>query len=572
MKARVFFLFLLFIAFSAKIIYSQETVEVGSQFLEQKQKVNTTQPPSLQIPTSSFTPVQEDLPATGEWQGRIVKVVPNDRFSPQFTSEGIKSLFTLRDHRIIGGGINAFFIKYPNDPSWRNLQFVEIPKNFNLEGNIFSKIIETNRSPSKIYLVGNLGLLRLDKNNTLAEVVDPFDSSGHLTNIKDIVPYGNTSAAAFKDGPYGYTNGALYFIENNNVRKWLLPRPDSSKNSDSVVALFQDVITPNNKIFYAIIHCDALGGSCPRSDTSTEYLFRIRFSGDSNVPLKVTRLAKIVDNAPFGEYIHNIQIRKISGGENKKRLYGSLGNFDSNRQLKAIADFNPQLSSLSFYASFLPSDRQASNDFRSFAVDPNNADTVWLTGGNTPSTLWRVSNFFANTDSSIVAMTPDEKKNLLANSNPQVAVFDQSGTIIGHGPSSAPSHNGLITILQTQNVFLSPTNVPPWEIQINEYALGFKIPTFSQFLTFAIRGFFVISGLLALLFLLLGALAWIVSGGNKESVDKARDKIVAALIGIIIMVAVLSVVVALEQVVFKQSICFGLSCPITLPDLLKPST
>lgn|SRR3989338_3622405 len=68
-----------------------------------------------------------------------------------------------------------------------------------------------------------------------------------------------------------------------------------------------------------------------------------------------------------------------------------------------------------------------------------------------------------------------------------------------------------------------------------------------------------------------GGLAWIVSGGNKESVEKARDKIVAALIGVIIMVAVLSLVVALEQVVFKQSICFGISCPITLPDLLKPS-
>ena len=57
-----------------------------------------------------------------------------------------------------------------------------------------------------------------------------------------------------------------------------------------------------------------------------------------------------------------------------------------------------------------------------------------------------------------------------------------------------------------------------------QVALGFKIPVFNEVLTFVIRFFFIIAGLVALLYLLLGALAWITSGGNKESVDKAREK------------------------------------------------
>ena len=70
------------------------------------------------------------------------------------------------------------------------------------------------------------------------------------------------------------------------------------------------------------------------------------------------------------------------------------------------------------------------------------------------------------------------------------------------------------------------------------------------------------------MFLLLGAMAWVTSGGNKESVDKARDKITAAILGIIIIVAVLSIIVVFEQIIFKKAVCFGISCPLTLPNLL----
>lgn len=113
----------------------------------------------------------------------------------------------------------------------------------------------------------------------------------------------------------------------------------------------------------------------------------------------------------------------------------------------------------------------------------------------------------------------------------------------------------------------TPTTVT---IQIDEAKLGFKIPSLTDILTFLVRFFFVLAGLAALLYLLLGAFAWITSGGNKENVEKAREKLQAAVIGIVLIVFVLAIIWTLEQVVFARAICFGVSCPLTIPKLLTP--
>jgi len=99
--------------------------------------------------------------------------------------------------------------------------------------------------------------------------------------------------------------------------------------------------------------------------------------------------------------------------------------------------------------------------------------------------------------------------------------------------------------------------------------LGFQIPSLGDILTFAIRAFFVIAGLAALFYLLLGALGWVTSGGDKDAVTAARDKIQAAVVGMILIVGVLAIIWTLEQVIFKRRICLGLSCPLTLPGLIE---
>ena len=109
----------------------------------------------------------------------------------------------------------------------------------------------------------------------------------------------------------------------------------------------------------------------------------------------------------------------------------------------------------------------------------------------------------------------------------------------------------------------------PAQVQVNAVALNFQIPTFADILTFLIRFFFVIAGIAALVMLLWGALSWVTSGGEKEGVQKARDKIVNAIVGIILVVVALSIIWSMENIVFQKKICFGLSCPVTLPNLLK---
>lgn len=101
--------------------------------------------------------------------------------------------------------------------------------------------------------------------------------------------------------------------------------------------------------------------------------------------------------------------------------------------------------------------------------------------------------------------------------------------------------------------------------------VGFKIPEFNVVLTFIMRFFFIVAGLVALLYLLLGALSWITSGGNKESVDKAREKIQAALVGLILIFAVLAIIAVIENIFFLPGQGLGLTKPIVFPGLITPN-
>jgi len=89
-------------------------------------------------------------------------------------------------------------------------------------------------------------------------------------------------------------------------------------------------------------------------------------------------------------------------------------------------------------------------------------------------------------------------------------------------------------------------------------------PTITQILEFVIRGFFALAALAAILYLLLGAFSWITSSGNKENIEKAREKIQAAVLGLIIILVVLTLVVLVENIF---NIGLGVSRAITIPTL-----
>ncbi len=107
--------------------------------------------------------------------------------------------------------------------------------------------------------------------------------------------------------------------------------------------------------------------------------------------------------------------------------------------------------------------------------------------------------------------------------------------------------------------------------KVNPSALGFDPASLGLggLLTFLIRLVFVAAGLMALIFMLLGALSWITSGGNKENVEKAREKIQAAVVGIVLVVVVVGIAVTIEQLVFKNKVCLGLTCDVFIPSLLN---
>lgn len=87
----------------------------------------------------------------------------------------------------------------------------------------------------------------------------------------------------------------------------------------------------------------------------------------------------------------------------------------------------------------------------------------------------------------------------------------------------------------------------------------------STLLSVGIKFFFIVAGLIAFLYLLRGSLDWIMSSGEKEKVSAAQQRIQNAIIGLVMIVAVVGLIATLEKFVFNGAFCFGLTCPIKLP-------
>ena len=74
---------------------------------------------------------------------------------------------------------------------------------------------------------------------------------------------------------------------------------------------------------------------------------------------------------------------------------------------------------------------------------------------------------------------------------------------------------------------------------------------------------FLVAGLVAFVYLLLGGIKWITSGGDKGAVEGARNQIIQALIGLIVVFAAWGLIVLVETL---TGIGLGFNRPIVLPD------
>lgn len=78
------------------------------------------------------------------------------------------------------------------------------------------------------------------------------------------------------------------------------------------------------------------------------------------------------------------------------------------------------------------------------------------------------------------------------------------------------------------------------QIQIVQPGVGYS--NISDFINAALRLAFIIGLIVVLIMLVWGAIQWIFSGGTKEAVGSARDRIINALIGLAILAVAFAIV------------------------------
>ena len=90
---------------------------------------------------------------------------------------------------------------------------------------------------------------------------------------------------------------------------------------------------------------------------------------------------------------------------------------------------------------------------------------------------------------------------------------------------------------------------------------GFRITDLGRLLSSIIQILLIGAGLVAFFYLLMGGFQWITSGGDKAGVDAARQKILAALIGLTVVFATWALIKFVEAFLGVTII----SGPISIP-------
>lgn len=84
-------------------------------------------------------------------------------------------------------------------------------------------------------------------------------------------------------------------------------------------------------------------------------------------------------------------------------------------------------------------------------------------------------------------------------------------------------------------------------------------------ITFFIQIVFLVGGLAALIYLLWGAMDWLMSEGQKEKLAKAQGKIVNAIIGLLLIVVAFTIFSFMMGTVLGGKFGIGAGLNITLP-------
>src|SRR3989344_106364 len=84
---------------------------------------------------------------------------------------------------------------------------------------------------------------------------------------------------------------------------------------------------------------------------------------------------------------------------------------------------------------------------------------------------------------------------------------------------------------------------------INEFCLeGIPFLDFGKLMSNVLALLFFFAALLAFFFIIIGGIQWITAGGDKAAAQAARDRITAAVVGLLIVVASFAITLILSTV------------------------
>ena len=104
-------------------------------------------------------------------------------------------------------------------------------------------------------------------------------------------------------------------------------------------------------------------------------------------------------------------------------------------------------------------------------------------------------------------------------------------------------------------------DIPPTVAIAPPSSIGAVNTDINSLIAFVINAIIVLGIVLSLIFLLYGGIRWILSGGDKAKVDSARSTIVAAIVGLIIVILAWVIINAVLQILGAGSLSKGFKIP-----------
>lgn len=126
--------------------------------------------------------------------------------------------------------------------------------------------------------------------------------------------------------------------------------------------------------------------------------------------------------------------------------------------------------------------------------------------------------------------------------------------------------SSLITLAATYAWFATPSMA---QAQITNPAIGTELggnragaesgQTFTMYFVQLWQAFITVGGIAVLLYFIWGAIDWITAGGDSGKIEKARNKITQAIIGMVILVGSFAIIGFISTLFFGDS--FNLLAP-----------